>query len=82
MQPDAEAANFIAHPLGEVRNLFNGEKRPLATVSDLMGRTHRDDIIITTRGDHPMALKKVMAFRDYGNRMLPPLKVEQKYKKP
>lgn len=72
MQPDAEAANFIAHPLGEVRNLFNGEKRPLATVSDLMGRAHRDHIIVTTRGDHPMALDKAMAFKEYPNRMLPP----------
>lgn len=72
MQPDAEAANFIAHPLGEVRNLFSGEKKPLANINDLMGRAHRDDIIITTRGDHPMALKKVLAFKEYSNRMLPP----------
>lgn len=81
MQPDAEAANFIAHPLGEVRNLFNGEKRPLATVSDLMGRAHRDHIIVTTRGDHPMALDKAMAFKEYANRMLPP-KTVLKAKKP
>jgi type IV secretion system protein VirD4 len=72
MQPDAEAANFIAHPLGEVRNLFNGEKRPLASISDLMGRAHRDHIIVTTRGDHAMALDKVMAFKAYPNRMLAP----------
>lgn len=72
LQPDAEAANFITHPLGEIRNLFNGEKRPLANVNDLMGRAHRDDIIVTTRGDHPMALKKVLAFKEYANRMLPP----------
>lgn len=78
MQPDAEAANFIAHPLGEVRNLFNGEKRPLAAISDLMGRAHRAHIIVTTRGDHPMALDKVMAFKDYANRMLPPKTILKK----
>lgn len=72
MQPDAEAANFIAHPLGEVRNPFSGEKKPLANINDLMGRAHRDDIIVTTRGDHPMALKKVLAFKEYNNRMLSP----------
>jgi type IV secretion system protein VirD4 len=72
MQPDTEAAAFITSPLGEVRDLFSGKQRPLASISDLMGRIHRDHIIVTTRGDYPMALDKVMAFKEYPNRMLPP----------
>jgi type IV secretion system protein VirD4 len=72
LQPDAEAATFLAHALGEVKNPFNGEKRPLATTSDLMGRAHSDHIIVTTRGDHPMALDRVLAYREYADRMLAP----------
>lgn len=77
-QPDAEAAKFIAMPLGDIRDLYNGEKRPLATVSDLMGRAYADKIIVTTRGDHPMALDKVMAWNTYGNRMFKPPVIKRK----
>lgn len=71
MQPDNEAAQLIAPALGEVRNFFNGERRPLATANDLMGRAYHDKTIITTRGDHPMALDKVMAWKSLANRMFP-----------
>jgi hypothetical protein len=64
MQPDTEAAkDFIAPALGQVRNLFNGERRPLATAADLMGRAFYDKTIITTRGDMPMALARRFAFQ-------------------
>lgn len=78
MQPDNEAAKLIAPALGEIRNFFNGERRPLATASDLMGRAYHDKTLITTRGDHPMALDKAMAWKAFGNRMFPPPKARGK----
>ncbi len=82
LQPDAEAAKFISTPLGDIRDLFSGEKRPLATAADLMGRAYADKIIVTTRGDHPMALDKVMAWSAYGNRMFPPPAVKRRVATP
>ena len=67
MQPDSETAKLIAPALGEVPNVFTGEKQPLAAPYELSGRAYGDKTIVTTRGDHPMALKKRMAFRHYAN---------------
>lgn len=72
MQPDAQAAEHIGVPLGEIRDLFSGEKRPLATASDMMGRAYANKIIVTTRGDIPMLLDKVLAFEAYPDRFLAP----------
>jgi len=65
MEPDEESARLIEPALGEV-TLFTGEKRPLATLDELMGRTYRNHVIVTTRGDLPMILNKRLADKDPG----------------
>lgn len=73
MQPDAKAAEYVGVPLGDIRDLFSGERRPLAAPSDLMGRRYGDKVIVTTRADIPMVLDKVWAFEAYRDRTtLPP----------
>ncbi len=56
LQPQADEIKFIAPALGEVRNVFTGEKTPLATKDQLMGHAFGDKMVVTTRGDRPMVL--------------------------
>lgn len=72
LQPEDEASKLISPALGEIRNLFNGEKRPLATPDELMGRAFHDKTIVTTRGDLPMNLNKKYAWQHYTNLPSPP----------
>ena len=73
VQPDSESANFIAPNLGQTHNLFTGERNPLAAPNELMGRAFIDKVIVTTRGDYPMALDKRMAWQTMADRMgIPP----------
>lgn len=72
LQPEDEASKLISPALGEVRNLFSGEKRPLATPDELMGRAFHDKTIVTTRGDLPMFLNKKYAWQHYTNLPPPP----------
>ena len=59
MNPDTEAARAIEPLLGEVRNIFSGERKPLAYSHELAGREYRDDIIVVARGEHPARLAKL-----------------------
>ena len=61
LQPDNDAASFIAPALGTTRGLLKGDERPLAEAHDLMGRAYRDKIISLARGERPAVLSKVMA---------------------
>ncbi|CEJ88123.1 putative TRAG family protein [Hyphomicrobium sp. GJ21] len=72
MRPDGQAYEHIRPALGETRNLFSGERAPLASSSDLMGRAFRDKILVLTSGENPMSLGKVLAYKNYTKRMLPP----------
>jgi type IV secretion system protein VirD4 len=58
LQPDLDAANFIAPQLGARTNLFTGERRPLAESHELMGRAYADKVIMLSRGDYPASLNK------------------------
>lgn len=69
MQPDAESAQFMASSLGQTHNLFTGERSPLATTNELLGRAFIDKVIVTMRGDYPMALDKRMAWQTMADRM-------------
>ena len=62
LQPDLDAANFIAPQLGESIHMFTGERRPLAEPHELMGRAFADDIIALGRGEHPARLGKKLAY--------------------
>lgn len=75
LQPDAESAKFIAPNLGQTHNLFTNEKHPLAPPNELMGRAFIDKVIVTTRGDYPMALDRRMAWQTMADRIdiQPPL---------
>ena len=66
LQPDNEAAEFIAPALGKTRALFKGDERPLAEPHDLMGRAYSDRIITLARGEHPTVLTKLLAHQHYG----------------
>ncbi|MCB1509665.1 MAG: type IV secretory system conjugative DNA transfer family protein [Hyphomicrobiaceae bacterium] len=74
LQPDHDAAEFIAPALGKTRSLFKGEDRPLAEPYDLMGRAYADKIIALARGERPVLLDKLVAHRHYGHwmRLKPP----------
>ncbi|MFM9938686.1 MAG: type IV secretory system conjugative DNA transfer family protein [Hyphomicrobiaceae bacterium] len=56
LQPQADEVKFILPALGEVRNVFTGEKTPLATKDQLMGHVFGDKMVVTTRGDRPLVL--------------------------
>jgi len=71
-QPDHQAVKMIEPALGETRNIFNGTREPLARADELMGKLYDEKIIITTRGDHPMALDKRWAWKEEKAKMLPP----------
>ena len=46
MQPDLDAARFVAPQLGTTRHIFTGEQKPLAEPHDLTGRAFADDILV------------------------------------
>ncbi|WP_409562261.1 type IV secretory system conjugative DNA transfer family protein [Hyphomicrobium sp. B1] len=71
-QPDNQAVRMIEPSLGETQHLFHGTKEPLARANDLMGKAFDDKIIVTTRGDHPVALDKRWAWKEMQHLMLPP----------
>ena len=75
LQPDNDAAEFIAPALGKTRGLFKGDERPLAEPHDLIGHAYRDRIITLARGEHPTVLGKLLAHQHYGHwmRMRPPV---------
>lgn len=76
-QPDHHAVKMIEPALGDTHNMFHGTREPLARANDLMGKLYDDKIIVTTRGDHPMALDKRWAWKEEKAKMLPPPNVER-----
>ena len=75
LQPDNDAAEFIAPALGKIRSLFRGDDRPLAAPHDLMGRAYANRIVTLARGEHPTVLGKLLAHQHYGRlmRLKPPV---------
>lgn len=71
LQPDNQAVKFMEPNLGRYKNMFAGTDEPLATAADLMGRPYQDKIIITSRGDMPMALAKKYAWQTDAGKFLP-----------
>ena len=71
-QPDNEAVRMIQPGLGASHNLYHGTKEELATANDLMGKAYGEKIIITSRGDHPMALDKRWAWKEEQGKMIAP----------
>ena len=69
MQPDNDAAEFLAPQLGTVEHLFTGKTKPLAEPYELMGATFRDKVIVTARGHDPLLLNKRYAFQDLAGHM-------------
>ncbi|WP_020087560.1 type IV secretory system conjugative DNA transfer family protein [Hyphomicrobium zavarzinii] len=72
LQPDMQLVKLIQPGLGTTRNPFTGETKKLAEDHDLVGRLYDDKVILTTRGDHPMALDKRYAWQTDKAKMLPP----------
>lgn len=72
LQPDMQLVKFIQPGLGTTRNPFTGETKKLAEDHDLVGRLYDDKVILTTRGDHPMALNKRYAWQTDRGKMVPP----------
>jgi type IV secretion system protein VirD4 len=64
ISPDTEAAKAIAPLLGETRNLFSGEKKPLVYPHELAGREFVDDIVVVATGEHPARLSKLNYYAD------------------
>jgi type IV secretion system protein VirD4 len=64
MNPDQETAERISRQLGERENIATGKKEPLAAVSQLMGPSFKDQIIMLSRGSWPARLTKVMAHQE------------------
>lgn len=77
MQPDAQLVKLMQPGLGTCKNPFTGETKKLAEDHELMGRAYDDKIILTTRGDHPMALNKKYAWQTDQNKVLPPPRVRR-----
>lgn len=75
-QPDHQAVKLIQPSLGQTLNVYHGTREPLATASDLMGKRYDDKIIVTSRGDHPMALDKRWAWQEHSSKMIPPPKLQ------
>lgn len=80
LQPENQAADMIQRALGSVRKLFESSKDPLAEAHDLMGRAYRDKIIVTTRGDYPMALDKKFAWQTDKPKFMPPPAIPRRVK--
>jgi type IV secretion system protein VirD4 len=72
LQPDMQLVQLIQPGLGMTRNPFTGESKKLVEDHDLMGRAYDDKVILTTRGDHPMALNKKFAWQTDKARFMPP----------
>ena len=72
LQPDMQLVKLIQPGLGTTRNPFTGETKKLAEDHDLVGRLYDDKVILTTRGDHPMALEKKYAWQTDKGKMIPP----------
>ena len=73
LQPDMQLVQLMQPGLGMTRNPFTGETKKLVEDHDLMGRAYEDKVILTTRGDHPMALNKRYAWQtDKGKVLTPP----------
>lgn len=79
MQPDSEAAKILIPNLGTTNHHFSGKSSPLIEAYQLAGREYANDIFVIARGEHPMRLDKIEAYRAYPDRMavppptLPPL---------
>ena len=74
LQPDLQLVQLMQPGLGMSKNPFTGENKKLVEDHELMGRAYDDKVILTTRGDHPMALNKKYAWQtDSGKFMAPPV---------
>ena len=70
LSPDAEAAESLKPYLGTTRNLFTGEKHPLAEPHELVGPAFADTIL--SLADGPYRLAKRFAFATMADRIRPP----------
>lgn len=75
LQPDMQLVELIQPGLGMTKNHFTGENKKLAEDHELVGRAFDDRIIVTTRGDHPMALNKAYSYKTERHKFLPPPRV-------
>lgn len=72
LQPDMQLVELIQPGLGMTKNHFTGEQKKLAEDHELVGRAYDDKTIVTTRGDHPMALDKVYSYQSERHKFLAP----------
>ena len=66
IEPQHDEMRFVLPALGEKRNIFTGEKEPLATADELQGNKYSGKIITTTRGSRPMVLAPLYAHASPG----------------
>lgn len=66
IEPQRDEMKFVQPALGERRNIFTGEKEPLATADELQGHRYANKIITTTRGSRPMVLDPLFAHASPG----------------
>lgn len=69
MQPDLDAARFIAPQLGVTHNVLTGERKNMADINDLAGKKFGDKIIIIPRNEHPALLDPLFAYKTMPERM-------------
>ncbi|MGL5736225.1 MAG: type IV secretory system conjugative DNA transfer family protein, partial [Beijerinckiaceae bacterium] len=69
LQPDQQTADTLSKALGQTRQFFSGEKKPLASVDELMGRAYADQVIVQSRADFPAKLQKQLAHATLGHLM-------------
>lgn len=69
MQPDLEAARFIAPQLGTTRNVLTGERKNLADINELTGKKYGEKIIILPRNENPALLDPFLAYKEMPERM-------------
>ena len=66
IEPQHDEMRFVLPALGEKRNIFTGEKEPLATADELQGNKYSGKIITPPRGSRPMVLAPLYAHASPG----------------
>lgn len=72
LQPDQQTADTLSKAFGQTRQLFTGDKKPLASVDELMGRPFADQVIVQARSDYPARLQRQMAYATLSHLMTQP----------
>lgn len=64
IEPTGTMAHELSKELGQTRDLFSNNMKPLATAQQLMGPEYADKVIVLEGGRRPARLKALKAFDD------------------